>query len=312
MALTFKELHWAKSIEVQQYLQPGSLEEALEMLAGFKGKARVIAGGTDVIPKLRRRDIEAEALVDITGLPGMDTIDQDGENIVLGGLVTHSQVASSKLIKEKAHLLSEAAGSVGSPQIRNIATVSGNLVSGQPAADTSIPLLALDAIVTIAGSEGEKEIPLTEFFLDTGKTVLDFTREILTRIRFRGLTENEGGCYLRLAKRKALTLPMLVLAAVVNADKEKKIINRAAIAMGPVAPIPFRAANVEEWLKGASISDETFAAAANMGMQECTPRDSCLRGSCDYRQEMSKVFIKRGLTRAIAQIGSKGGFHECA
>jgi len=304
MALTFKDLHWAKNIQVQQYLQPGTLEEALEILANFGGRARVIAGGTDVVPQLRRRNIEVEALVDVTGIPGLDGIDQDGENIALGGLVTHAQVASSDLIRKKALLLSEGAGSVGSPQIRNIATVAGNLISGQPAADTSIPLLALDATVTIAGRDGERKVPLTEFFLDKGKTVLDCTREILIRIQFKGLIENEGGCYLRLAKRKALTLPMLVLAAVVNADLGKGIINRAAIALGPVAPVPYRAANVEGFLKGAPISDETFAAAANMGMQECTPRDSCLRGSCDYRQEMSKVFIKRGLSRAIAQIGS--------
>ncbi len=304
MALTFKDLHWAKNIRVQEYLQPGTLEEALEMLSNFEGKARVIAGGTDVVPQLRGRDIEVAALVDVTGIPGMDGIIQDGENIVLGGLVTHAQVTSSKLIQEKAGLLSEGAGCVGSPQIRNIATVAGNLVSGQPAADTSIPLLALDATVTIASSQGERKVPLTDFFLDTGKTTLDCTREILTRIQFKGLAENEGGCYLRLAKRKALTLPMLVLAAVVNADLGKNIINRAAIAIGPVAPVPYRTTNVEEWLKGAPISDETIATGASMGMQGCTPRDSCLRGSCDYRQEMAKVFIKRGLTRALAQIGS--------
>jgi carbon-monoxide dehydrogenase medium subunit len=303
MALTFKDLHWSKNIAVQQYLQPATLAEALEMLWKLEGRAKVIAGGTDVIPKLRKQDMEAEVLVDITRLPEMDGINQDGDNIVLGGLVTHAQVAASKVINKKAPFLAEAAGSVGSPQIRNIATVSGNLVSGQPAADTSIPLLALDATVTIAGRDGERNVPLTEFFLDTGKTVLDFTREILTRIQFKGLSENEGGCYLRLAKRKALTLPMLVLATVVNVDAKEKAVNRAAIAMGPVAPVPYRVRNVEEWLKGTSISDETFAAAADMGMQECTPRDSYLRGSCDYRQEMSKVFIKRGLTRAVAQIG---------
>ena len=304
MALTFKDLHWAKNIQIQQYLQPETLEEALEMLESFAGRARVIAGGTDVVPQLRGRDIEVEALVDVTRIPGMNDIETDGKNIVLGGLVTHAQVAASELIKKKAGLLSEGAGSVGSPQIRNIATVAGNLVSGQPAADASIPLLALDATVTIAGCKGVRNIPLTDFFLDTGKTVLDCTREILTRIQFRQLGKNEGGCYLRLAKRKALTLPMLVLAAVVDADMEKRIINRAAIAIGPVAPVPYRARNVEEGLKGAPISDETFAEAANRGVLECTPRDSCLRGSCDYRQEMARVFIKRGLTRAIAQIGS--------
>ena len=304
MTLTFEDLHWAKDIQIQQYLQPKTLEEALEMLESFAGRARVIAGGTDVVPQLRGRDFEVEALVDVTCIPGMDGIETDGEDIVLGGMVTHAQVAASELIKEKAGLLSEGAGSVGSPQIRNIATIAGNLVSGQPAADASIPLLALDATVTIAGSKGVKNIPLSDFFLDTGKTVLDCTREILTKVQFRGLRKNEGGCYLRLAKRKALTLPMLVLAAVVDADMEKRIINRAAIAIGPVAPIPYRIRNVEEGLKGAPINDETFAEAANSGVLECSPRDSCLRGSCDYRQEMAKVFIKRGLNRAIAQIGS--------
>ena len=304
MAPTFKDLHWAKDILVQQYLQPGTLEEALEMLSSFKGKARVIAGGTDVVPQLRGRDIQAEVLVDITGIPGMDSIIQDGENIVLGGLATHSQVASSKLIQEKAGLLSEGAGSVGSPQIRNIATVAGNLVSGQPAADTSIPLLALDATVTIADIQGERSVPLKDFFLGKGKTSLDPTREILTHVQFRGLMENEGGSYLRLAKRKALTLPMLVLAVVVCADLEKETIDRAAIAIGPVAPVPYRATIVEEWLKGKPISDETFASAADIGMRECTPRDSLLRGSTDYRQEMTQVFIKRGLAKVFAQIGS--------
>ncbi|NQU65742.1 MAG: xanthine dehydrogenase family protein subunit M [SAR324 cluster bacterium] len=305
MANTFNDFHWTSNIQVKQYLQPKTLQEALEILASFDGRARVIAGGTDVVPELRGRKIELEALVDITRIPGMNGIEQVGDNIVLGGLVTHAQVGSSELIKTKAGLLAEGAGSVGSPQIQNIATVAGNLVSGQPAADASIPLLALDATVTILSRNGERTVPLTDFFVGLGKTAVDCTREILTRIQFKGLAENEGGCFLRLAKRKALTLPMLVLAAVVNADSQKKIINRAALAIGPVAPVPYRIKSVEEWLTGAPISEKTMEEAANRGMQECNPRDSVLRGSHAYRQEMSKVFIKRGLTRAIAQIGSQ-------
>lgn len=304
MALAFKDLHWANDIDVDQYLQPETISEALDMLKNFDGTARIISGGTDVVPQLRRRDVNVKALVDISRIPDMNGIEADGEDIVLGGLVTHGQAASSTLIREKAELLARGAGSVGSPQIRNIATVSGNLVSGQPAADTSIPLLALNAQVTITSAGGEKTVPLTQFFVDTGKTILDCSREILTSIRFKALKKDEGSCYLRLAKRKALTLPMLVVAAVVSADQEKNTINRAAIAMGPVAPVPYRAVNVEAWLKEKPISEETFETAAGMGMQDCTPRDSCLRGSCDYRTEMAKVLMRRALKGAVSRIGA--------
>jgi len=303
MSLTFKELHWAKDIRVQQYLQPKSLEEALHILQDYGGRARVIAGGTDVIPQLRRRDIELEALVDITGLPDMDSIEQDGDKIILGGLITHAQVASSRLIKDRAGLLSEGAGSVGSPQIRNIATVAGNLISGQPAADTSIPLLALDARVTIASVEGERVVPLSEFFLDLGKTTLDPGKEILTKIEFQPLGNDQGGAYLRLSKRKALSLPMLVCAVKVTVNKNKDTISEAAIALGPVAPTPFRDRRTEDALKGAPINLTTLSDAAEDASAYCSPRDSLLRGSCDYRQEMVKVFVKRGLVRALEQAG---------
>ena len=303
MSLTFKELHWAKEILVQHYLQPKTLEEALHILQGYSGRARVIAGGTDVIPQLRKRDVELEALVDITGLPDMANIEQDGDKIILGGLVTHAQVASSQLIKDRAGLLSEGAGSVGSPQIRNIATVAGNLISGQPAADTSIPLLALDAMVTIASGKGQRAVPLTEFFLDLGKTVLDPGKEILTKIEFQSLGKAQGGAFLRLSKRKALSLPMLVCAVKVTVNRNKDAISEAAIALGPVAPTPFRDRHTEDALKGAPINLATLADAAEGASAYCSPRDSLLRGSCDYRQEMVKVFVKRGLVWALDQAG---------
>lgn len=303
MSLTFEELHWARNIRVQEYLQPRTLEEALHMLLKYGGRARVIAGGTDVIPQLRRRNIELEALVDISGLPDMDSIEQHGDKIILGGLVTHAQVASSQLIKDKAGLLTEGASSVGSPQIRNIATVAGNLISGQPAADTSIPLLALDANVTIASGKGERDVPLSEFFLDLGKTALDPGKEILTKIAFQPLGVDQGGAYLRLSKRKALSLPMLVCAVKVTVNKNKDVISEAAIALGPVAPTPFRDRHSEDLLKGAPVNFTTLSEAAEGASAYCSPRESLLRGSCDYRQEMVKVFVRRGLARALEHAG---------
>ena len=303
MSHVFEDLHWAKEIPLHEYLVPQSLAEALEMLAEYRGKARVIAGGTDVIPQMRHRDFQVEALVDIARLPGMDAIEQEGNEAFLGGLVTHAQVASSPLIKEKAGLLADGAARVGSPQIRNIATVAGNVVSGQPAADTSIPLLALNARVTIASRNGNRVIPLTEFFLGPGKTVLDSSKEILTRIQFKTLGENQGGCYLRLSKRQALALPMLVCSSVVRVASKKKVIEEACIALGPVAPIPFRAIRAEEKLRNAPITSETLNAAADISMKESAPRDSLLRGSREYREEMVKVFVRRSLKGALEQAG---------
>ncbi len=133
MDCAFKDLHWSKEFSLRAYHLPSSLEEALDLLETYQGRARVIAGGTDVIPSLRRKTLKAEALVDISNLPGLKDIVEVGEEIHLGSLVTHAQAACSPLIQEKAHLLSEGAGWVGSPQIRNVGTVAGNLVGGQPA-----------------------------------------------------------------------------------------------------------------------------------------------------------------------------------
>jgi len=307
MALAFHELHWSKDVPVRGYLQPRTLQEALDMLAGAGGGARVIAGGTDVIPELRRRKREPAVLVDITGLPDLNHIEEQNGRILMGGLVTHAQVAAAHLIRTRVPLLASGAGWVGSPQIRNVATVAGNLVSGQPAADTSIPLLALDAVVVIVSPEGERTVALQEFFLGHGRTALDSTREILVRIEFEALGKNQGSCYLRLGKRKAMTLPILAAATVVQTDSSRKVIERAAIAMGPVAPTPLRLREIEENLAGAPVSLDTLESAAELGPRECSPRDSLLRGSCDYRQEMVKIYIKRGLRKALDALGAELG-----
>lgn len=299
-----RKFHWGKEISVQQYHQPLSIPEALDLLGRYDGKARIIAGGTDVIPLLRQGDLRAEALIDITRLPQMNDVKAEGGAICLGGLVTHAQVCSSALIRERAGFLAEAAATVGSPQIRNVATVAGNLISGQPAADTSIPLLALNGKVKIVSRAGEREIPLTEFFLGQGQTALDCSREIMTQIRFPALQKNQGGCFLRLGTRKALALPILVSAAVVTIDPEKKIIKDAAIAIGPVAPIPFRALKTEAKLRRAPISRGSLEMAAQSAFEEANPRSSLLRGSLEYRKEMVKVFVKRGLSRALANAGA--------
>ena len=303
MPVAFTELHWARHIEVADYLQPASVQEALDMLQEHQGDAWIIAGGTDVIVQLRQRKKKASVLVDITSIPGLNQIGQEDGNIVIGGAVTHAQAAASELIRSKAGLLAQGCSSVGSPQIRNVATLAGNLVNGQPAADASIPLLALDAEVTIASYKGERKVPLSQFFLDLGKTALDPRRELLTRISFAEPGPNSGGAYQRLAKRKALALPMLVCAVRLQVDPAEKVFSQAAIAVGPVAPTPFRERDIEKRLIGEPVSRETIENAVCDLSDACSPRDSLLRGSCDYRQEMVKVLVRRAIIQALAQAG---------
>jgi len=303
MSQAFKELHWRSDIPLKEYLVPETLQQALKILGEYKGQARVIAGGTDVIVELRKRDYEVEALVDISRIPGMGGIELHGGKIVLGGLATPAQGAASHIIQDRAGLLASACAVMGSPQIRNIATVAGNLVTGRPAADASIPLLALDAQATVASADGERMIPLREFFLDLGKTAVDPNREILTRIEFQPLGHDQGGAFLRLSKRRAMSLPMLVCAVVVTVDKTKQFIADAAIALGPVAPVPFRDTHTEDVIKGKPVALQTLHEAAESTCLNCSPRGSLLRGSSDYRQEMVKVLVKRGLRKALEQAG---------
>jgi CO/xanthine dehydrogenase FAD-binding subunit len=295
----FKDLHWGRTLPVKRYLQPRNLEEALQVLTEFNGRAKIIAGGTDLLPQLRRGDLRVETLIDITRLPGMNQIEVIENDVCIGSLATHAQVCLSPLIRERVGLLADGAAHVGSPQIRNIATVAGNLVSGEPAADTAIPLLALNARVRIVSAQGEREVSLADFFLDRGETAVDPHKEILTQIRFTPLRKEQGGAYLRLSRRKTLSLPILVVSTVVTVHPASNRIKEAAIAIGPVAPTPFRARDAESKLAGRLINDETLLEASEAATKECNPRDSQVRGTSSYRREMVKVLVLRGLKKSL-------------
>lgn len=307
MKKEIKKFYWSKKLYWDRYFQPQTIKEALTLLEEFQGEAQVIAGGTDLLPQLRKQELELKALVDITRIPGLDEINFEDGLIRIGALVTHAQIAESSLIREKATALSEGASQVGSPQIRNLGTVVGNIVSGQPGADTAIPLLALDAVVKVIRKDSERKISLTEFFIDTGRTAVHSNQEIVTEISFPALKEEEASASLRLARRKALALPVLTTSVVVSADLQKRVFNYARIALGPVAPIPFRARRAEEVLTSAPIKEEVIKEAAQRAVQESNPRSSLLRGSEEYRRTMVGVFVERGIKKALERLEANHG-----
>jgi aerobic carbon-monoxide dehydrogenase medium subunit len=297
---------YTKEREWEQYLVPATMEEALKLLKRFKGDARVIAGGTDLVTQARQGGVQAKVLVDVTRLSGLTNIKLDKGVIRIGAAVTHSKIAESALIMNRAQALAEGASRVGSPQIRNIGTIGGNIVNGQPGADTAIPLLALGAAVKVVGARGERTIPLNEFFVGIGQTRVDSTKEIATEISFPALKKGEASCALRLAKRKTLALPVLTVAVMISMKSGKtRTFKDVRIAVGPVAVTPLRCTQAEKVLAGNAITEALIAQAAQQAASEANPRSSLLRGTSTYRKAMVAVLVERAIRSTVERIGGE-------
>jgi CO/xanthine dehydrogenase FAD-binding subunit len=284
-------------VNLNEYYSPTSIKEALDILMSYQDGARVIAGGTDLIPELKAKSLDVECLIDITNISELKKITFDNSFINIGAGVTHAEVASSEMIWEKATVLAEAASAVGSPLIRNQGTVVGNVISAQPAADTAVALFSLEAEAEIVSHQGVKILPIAELYEGVGISKIDSSKEIITKIRFKSLRPSQGSAFARLSQRKALALPVLNASATV-AIKDN-CFAEARITLAPVSPIPFRLRKAEAALKNALVGSESIQKAAEIALEEVHPRESALRGSASYRQEMAKVIFKKVLARAV-------------
>jgi CO/xanthine dehydrogenase FAD-binding subunit len=284
-------------------MMPHTVEEALEILGSKKGEARIIAGGTDLIVDLKARKEKIHTLVDISRIPELKGIFLEKSIIHIGAMVTFQEVGDSKLIRERATALSEACLQVGSSQIRNLGTLVGNIVRAQPAADGAIALLSLRAEATIV-TRGEKRIvPIEGLYSGPGRSKVDSSSEIVTEVRFSPLEKDEGSAFLRLSKRRALSLPTLNAAVAVKVakDKDAYVFERISIFLGPVSPIPFRARRAEEILKHSLINPEVIREAAIAASEDSHPRDS-LRGGKEYRKEMVRYLAEEGIKKALSRV----------
>ncbi|MEI6308278.1 MAG: FAD binding domain-containing protein [bacterium] len=287
-------------MRIRDHLFPTSSSEAIDMLLIEDGKARLIAGGTDLILEIRDHANSFEALVDVSRIPGLDRIHSDGERIQLGPLVTMTQVEESRLLKHHATALWEACSWVGGPQIRNRATLAGNIVSAQPAADGAIALVALDARLKILGFQGERDLMLSNSYVGVGRSAIDASREMITCIEFEAQHQGEASAFRRMAIRKALALPQLNCAVWIASSAG--YCADARIAVGPVATMPFRARQAETYLIGKLLNDETISTCAAVVQKEVQPRDSVLRGSGLYRKEMAEALARETIKLAISRL----------
>jgi carbon-monoxide dehydrogenase medium subunit len=276
-----------------EYIIPASLEETLRILAEKREKARLAAGATDLMLELERGVRKGiETLIDITRLPDLEriTFDED-ETIHLGPLVTHNAAAASKLLRERAFPLVSAAWQVGAPQIRNRATVAGNLVTASPANDTITPLMALGAWVMLASVKGTRRVPLENFYTGVRKTVLQ-PDEMLVDIAFPALKTGQRGTFLKLGLRRAQAISLVNAAVVLTIDSSR--VKSAVITLGAVAPTIIHAPEAEACLADKELTDEVIARAAELAAGVSRPIDD-LRGSAAYRKAMVRVLVMRGL-----------------
>lgn len=288
----------------ETYFTPATLDEAIQLLAEYKEAARIIAGGTDIIIELERKlRPNVHCLIDITRIPGLDEILLGEDGLIhLGPLVTHNHAAGSSLLRKSALPLVQASWSEAAPQIRNRATIAGNVITASPANDTISPLMALNAQVTLHSVLGTRVVPLHEFYQGVRKTAMR-ANEILTDISFAPMLENERGIFLKLGLRRAQAISVVNLTAILRFDGE--VIADARITQGSVAPTIIFSSDAEKLLIGEQLSDDVISQAAELAVQAATPIDD-VRGSAEYRLEMVRILTKRALTALKNHTESEG------
>jgi carbon-monoxide dehydrogenase medium subunit len=278
------------------YFSPASVEEALGLLAAHPQRAMIIAGGTDLLPDLRKGKKQPQVLVNITCIPGLDQIWIEAGYIMVGAAVTFSVIKDHPMFRRQVHALAEAACSVGAPGIQSAATWVGNLVQAMPAADGAVIALALEAEALVVSQNQAIWQPVEKLFLSPGRSAIDSSCQIITRLRFPIPDGTWGTAWQRIGRRTALTLPILNCAVKLVLDDGR--ILRAVVALGPVAPRPFRAKATETFLISKPPTPEVFAEAGRLAQSESDPRNNVLRASREYRLAVIPVLIRRALTSA--------------
>jgi carbon-monoxide dehydrogenase medium subunit len=277
------------------YIKPGTMDEAISALKEFDD-AFLLAGGTDLLVGVKNNLVKPKCILDLKGIPNLDSIEHEN-GFKFGPLITIREIETSKILREKTPFLCQAASTLGSVQIRNRATLGGNLCNASPAGDMATMFLAMNSEVTIATSENEKTIGMEKFFTGPKSTVLS-NRDILTEITVPEDIEQFKGIYMKYGPRKAMDIGIVNVAVLLDADFKSGLCKRIRIALGAVAPTPMRAGKAEDLLKGNVLKTNLINDAAEAASNETDPITD-FRASAGYRKELVKTLVSRGINSIL-------------
>ena len=279
------------------YHKPVSIEEACSLLAQFGEEARILAGGTDLILQLKKQAVNPKHVINIKGLKELNFIRQEEEGFVLGALASLADIVEHPSLQKTFPCLVDSARSIGSTQVRNVATLGGNLCNASPAADMAPGLLVLDASVKIAGPRGSRCLPLEEFFLGPGRVDLR-AGEILTEIRVPVPPKGTRMIFFKQGPRKAMDISVVAVAVAGTWDEEKGRCDRARVALGAVAPIPVRVRQAEGLVEGKRKDEISPSKVAEAVCQAIRPI-SDVRASAEYRVQVAGALTERAIRHVI-------------
>jgi carbon-monoxide dehydrogenase medium subunit len=286
-----------KRTEAFEMFQPATLQEASQLLRKNGPGGRFLAGGTDLVIAMKEKGLLPNYIVDLKRLPGLSGIHENSDgSISLGALTTLHEIETSALIQKRYPFLAQSAAEVGSIQIRNRATIGGNMANASPSADTSPALMALGATATIASANGERNLAVEEFFKGPGQNAMN-PDEILTKVTIRKTGTNLVGEYIKFSPREMMDLAYVGVAVVYNLAASDKKCTGVRIVLGAVAPTPIRAKRAEAALEGQVLSEALAEKVGQIAAEEAKPI-SDVRSSADYRRAMVGTMTKRALLNA--------------
>jgi len=282
-----------------EYLRPGTISEAIALLGQHGDDAKILSGGQSLIPMMKLRVARPAWLIDIGRIPGLAHIKEEGGHLRIGGLVREADLEASDLIRSKFPIIHDTAMVIADPLVRNLATVGGNLAHGDPANDHPATMLALGAKVVATGPRGEREIPITDFFVSIFTTALE-PNEILTEIRIPTPDPRNGGAYFKLERKVGdFATAAVAVQVTLNPDGTCKT---AGIGLTNVGPTPLKATKAEDFLRGKKLDAAAIDQAGQLAADAAEP-SSDLRGPAEFKKGLVKEFTRRGLRRAIERAG---------
>ena len=291
-----------------KYHRVDHFSEALDLLQQYGSDAKILAGGTDLLLHLKRGNVWGRLcpgqLISLRNIADLNSLKREDGHIKIGAGATHRKAELSPLVMDKLTALHDAVSRLASVQIRNIATLAGNVCNAAPCADTAAPLMALGAVAKIASLKTERTVALKDFFQGPGQVDLN-PEEILKELWLPEPPDFSASAYLKAARREAMDITIVGAAVYLCCTPDLKKIRDVRIALNTVAPKPVRADEAEKILIGANISDRLFEEAGKTAAEHATPRTS-FRSTAEYRREMVKVFVRRALRKALERVRTAG------